>query len=106
MTAVELAREIAGGQPPAILDVRTPEEFARGHVPGAINIPFSQVGRRAGEIPAAHDAVLVVYCGHGPRAWLAARALRARGFSRVEFLKGHWAGWLRGRGSIVENSRD
>jgi len=95
VTADELARAIAGGQPPAILDVRTPEEFARGHVPGAINIPFNQVGRRAGEIPTAHDAVLVLYCGHGPRAWLAARVLRARGFSRVELLKGHWAGWHR-----------
>ncbi|HEX5215925.1 MAG TPA: rhodanese-like domain-containing protein [Vicinamibacterales bacterium] len=93
MTADELARAIAGGQPPVVLDVRTPAEFAAGHVPGAVNIPFNQIGPRAGEIPAAHDAVVVVYCGHGPRAWLAARALRARGFSKVQLLKGHWAGW-------------
>ena len=97
MTADELARAIDSGRPPAILDVRTAEEFAAGHVPGAINIPFNEVGARAVEIPAAHDTVVVVYCGHGPRAWLAARALRSRGFRRVEFLKGHWARWRRGR---------
>ena len=98
MTGDELARAIDSGRPPAILDVRTPEEFAAGHVPGAINIPFNQVGARSVEIPAAHDTVVVVYCGHGPRAWLAAWTLRGRGFRRIEFLKGHWARWRRRAG--------
>lgn len=97
MTPEELARAIASGHAPAILDVRSPAEFAAGHVPGAINIPFNQVAARAGEIPAAHDTLLVVYCGHGPRAWMAARALRASGFRRLDYLKGHWARWKKAK---------
>ena len=41
------------------------------------------------------DETLVVYCGHGPRAWIAARALRRRGFADVRYLKGHMAAWRR-----------
>jgi rhodanese-related sulfurtransferase len=38
---------------------------------------------------------LIVYCGHGPRATLAGRALRRHGFTRVEYLDGHFSTWRR-----------
>ncbi|MBM3779879.1 MAG: rhodanese-like domain-containing protein [Acidimicrobiia bacterium] len=97
MSPRELQALIDQGRAPVVLDVRTAAEFARGHVPGARHIPFHQVGQRAGELPADRNTPLVLYCGHGPRAWLAGRALRARGFTRIAYLRGHWAGWKRER---------
>jgi rhodanese-related sulfurtransferase len=95
LTGPELLAAIEAGTAPTILDVRSRGEFAQGHVPGAIHMPFQQVSRRAGEIPSSPDDPLVVYCGHGPRAWIAARFLRARGFRAVSYLTGHWSAWRR-----------
>ena len=80
-----------------VIDVRTAKEFADGHVPGAVNIPFQQMARRAAEVGGAWHGEIVVYCGHGPRAWIAGAALRRAGFRHVSYLRGHWAGWRRAR---------
>ena len=50
VTPHALSDAIGAGTAPAILDVRTREEYAAGHVRGAINIPFNEVGRRADEL--------------------------------------------------------
>ena len=93
ITADELLVRIESGTAPAILDVRSEREFADGHVPGAANVPFWLVSQRIAEIRVDRDAELVVYCGHGPRAMLAARTLRKRGFTGVVFLTGHFSKW-------------
>jgi rhodanese-related sulfurtransferase len=82
---------------PVVLDVRTGREFRRGHVPGAVHIPFQLVAIRASGVGASRLTPIVVYCGHGPRAWIAGVVLRALGFRNVTFLTGHWAGWVRAR---------
>jgi len=46
-------------------------------------------------VPASPLDTVVVYCGHGPRAYLAGAALRRRGFERIVYLKGHMSGWRR-----------
>ena len=66
------------------VDVRTPEEFASGHVAGAINIPHDQVEARWNELAAHKDKHVVVYCRTGWRSGLAIDVLRPRGFSRLE----------------------
>ena len=76
MTPRALSDAIETGTAPAILDVRTSEEYAAGHVRGAINIPFNEVGRRAVELGVHRERPLLVYCGHGPRAWIAGAVLR------------------------------
>jgi len=96
----DLMARIARGDAPRILDVRSESEFAAGHVPGAINIPFTQVGTRAREIPASDEQELILYCGHGPRAYIAARALRSNGWKKIVYLEGHWAGWQAASGQI------
>jgi hydroxyacylglutathione hydrolase len=93
--AAALSAQIESGTAPAILDVRSRSEFMGGHVPGAIHIPFLSVARRVGEIASSRDATVVVYCGHGPRAWIAGGVLRRRGFTRVVYLDGHFDGWRR-----------
>lgn len=95
MTAKELHDTLGRGVPPTILDVRSAREFAAGHVPGAVNIPFARIGARVNELR-ADRAPLVVYCELGPRAWIAGWVLRRAGFT-VDYLKGHMAAWRRAR---------
>ncbi|MEX2272892.1 MAG: rhodanese-like domain-containing protein [Vicinamibacterales bacterium] len=78
-----------------ILDVRSKREFDAGHVPGARHLPFWAVLAEAPRLSIDADAPITVYCGHGPRAWVAKAALRARGFSKVRLLAGHMRRWKR-----------
>jgi rhodanese-related sulfurtransferase len=45
------------------------------------------------KVPGAAGDEIILYCGHGPRAHLAATALRRGGRTRIVYLSGHWAGW-------------
>lgn len=80
--------------PPLLLDVRTPGEFAAGHVPGAWNVPVDDVGSRVDEIRTkAGGREIVVYCQSGTRAGRAKKTLEAAGVSDVRHLTGDWAAW-------------
>jgi NADPH-dependent 2,4-dienoyl-CoA reductase/sulfur reductase-like enzyme/rhodanese-related sulfurtransferase len=61
-----------------LLDVREPAEFASGHVPGAMNVPLSQLRRRYRELPRERE--IWVYCGVGQRAYFATRFLGMHGY--------------------------
>jgi rhodanese-related sulfurtransferase len=61
-----------------LLDVREPEEFSRGHIPRAINVPLSQLRARYSELPRARD--IWVCCAVGQRAYFAARFLIQNGY--------------------------
>jgi phage shock protein E len=63
-----------------VLDVRTREEFASGHVEGAVNIPVQELDARIGEVGALGREV-VVYCRSGGRSAAAAQILREAGFA-------------------------
>ena len=69
-----------------LLDVRTAEEFALGHIEGAINISNIELRKRLHEVPRGKN--LVVYCGVGIRGYLAERILRQNGFDDVANLSG------------------
>jgi rhodanese-related sulfurtransferase len=92
-SAPALLEQIDSGGAPTIIDVRTAAEFADGHVPGAIHIPFETIRGRLDSIPGSRRDPLVVYCGHGPRAWMAGAVLRSHGFTDVRYLTGHFSGW-------------
>jgi phage shock protein E len=89
----QLAARIDAGDAPIILDVRTREEFAAGHIPGAINIPHDELAERYGELVAAPGDEIVVHCQSGRRASAAERTLREAGYTHVLDLKGHMQGW-------------
>lgn len=95
IAVAELLARIDRGESLRILDVRSEGEFAAGHVPGAVNIPFTRLLSRSDEVPGSAGDELIVYCGHGPRACIAAAALRIRGWRRIAHLSGHWAAWRR-----------
>jgi MFS family permease len=78
-----------------IVDVRSPEEFAAGHVDGAINIPLEVLTQRTPELP--KSAAVVTVCGKGGgRSERAAEHLRALGFSWVRSLCGGTHAWTHG----------
>jgi rhodanese-related sulfurtransferase len=91
-----------------ILDVREPDEYAAGHLPGARPYPRGFLEVRADlEHPkrdpwlADRSRRLVLYCGGGHRSALAARALQQMGFTDVRSLAEGWTGWTK-RGFPVE----
>ena len=100
-----LADEVASGVSGTILDVRSKAEFVRGHVPGAIHVPFFSVARHLSKISAPRDARLVVYCGHGPRARIAGAMLRRHGFRHIVYLAGHMSRWARAGLPLQEGDR-
>jgi rhodanese-related sulfurtransferase len=75
-----------------LLDVRTPQEYAEGHVPGAVNVPHDQLASRLAEVPKDKDVVL--YCKSGRRAGIAADVLAANGYTRLSHLEGDMNAWI------------
>ncbi len=71
---------------PLLVDVRTPEEFAAGHIPQSVNIPVDELRSRLGELP--HDREIATYCQVGQRGYLATRILRQKGFNAVNLSGG------------------
>jgi MFS family permease len=88
-----LLEQIEAKTAPTIIDVRTSREFSQGHVPGAINIPFQWIGGHLEMIPGSRRDAVIVYCGDGPRAWMAGVMLRRTGFTDVRYLAGHFSRW-------------
>jgi rhodanese-related sulfurtransferase len=76
-----------------LIDVRTPEEFAAGHIPGALNIPYDKLPSRLHELEGRQSEELVVYCRTGRRAKIAEQALVEAGFQNVRDLAGHMVAW-------------
>ena len=89
----ELFQRIEAGSSPLVLDVRTAEEYARGHIPGATNLPYDELPTRLEEISIEKSAEVIVHCQSGRRAEIAEGTLRANGYSNVRDLTGHWQGW-------------
>jgi rhodanese-related sulfurtransferase len=87
----ELSARRTAGTAPVIIDVRTAEEYATGHIPGALNIPFDQVAERISEVGAPHGVAL--YCMVGPRARKGEAALLTAGYKTVFHLEGGLAAW-------------
>ncbi|MFN8392365.1 MAG: rhodanese-like domain-containing protein [Bdellovibrionota bacterium] len=72
-----------------LFDVRSPEEFADGHVAGAKNVPHGEVVERISEFGADKDREIVLYCASGRRAELARQVLQAQGYTHVYSAQGY-----------------
>jgi phage shock protein E len=98
-----LERQQKGDESTYVLDVRSPEEYASGHVPGAVNIPYDQVASRIAEVPKDKDVVL--YCKSGRRAGIAAEVLAGHGYERLQHLEGDIVAWVE-KGRPLETPKD
>ncbi|SFS15305.1 Rhodanese-related sulfurtransferase [Microbacterium sp. cf046] len=73
-----------------LIDVREPDEFAAGRVPGAVNLPMSHIGERLDELP---DGEFDVICAIGGRSGRVVEALEARGYDAIN-VEGGTNGWI------------
>lgn len=83
-----------------VIDVRTPEEYRQGHIPGVVNIPLDQLSARAGEVPTT--AAVLLICRSGNRSGQGTSLLRARGFANVYNVAGGMNEWP---GPVVSPAR-
>ncbi|NNK49395.1 MAG: rhodanese-like domain-containing protein [Gemmatimonadetes bacterium] len=101
LTPDELIARMEEPEVPMILDVRSPKEYAEGHIPGAVNIPYDQLPDRIGELDEYRETGLVVYCRTGRRAGIAEETLDQAGFGLVWDLQGHMVAWQAGDYPLV-----
>lgn len=89
----DLLKKIQSGNPPYIVDVRSPKEYVRGHLPGAVNIPYRQISDHLQQLRSEEQRGIVVYCAVGGRTHVAKQVLSEAGFRNVFHLDGDMSGW-------------
>jgi rhodanese-related sulfurtransferase len=90
----ELQSRLESGEQVVVIDVREPDEFAKGKIPGAYTIPRGVLEMQLdGRLPL--DTTVVLYCGAGARSALACKSLAEMGYDKVENLEGGWGAWVR-----------
>ncbi len=95
MQASELLRRIQSNSAPVVVDARSPMEFRRGHIPGALNAPVLKILFKTAHLPEDKNIEMVIACMHGQRAWMAKKLLALRGYRNMAVLEGYLEEWLR-----------
>lgn len=90
--ASELVQRLGAGSAPRMIDVREPDEFAAGHIPGAENFPLSRF--RAELERLGKDEELALVCRSGSRSGMAQQFLRAQGYTGTRNLIGGMLDWF------------
>jgi rhodanese-related sulfurtransferase len=93
--SLETARdELAAGRA-ILIDIREPDEHARGVAAGARLLPMRQLGRRLGEVPTDPAQPVLLICNTQNRSRATLRALRERGYPHVRYVDGGMSEWVR-----------
>ncbi|MDN5345327.1 MAG: hypothetical protein PWQ18_1441 [Clostridia bacterium] len=90
----------AGDQSIYILDIREAKDYAAGHIAGAHNIPFKEVGRNLDQLP--RDKTIIVYCYTGQTGGQTTAALNIAGFKARSLNGGMNNGWLKAGYPVVK----
>jgi rhodanese-related sulfurtransferase len=90
----DVKRRGEAGETFLLVDVREDNEWAKGHLPGAVHLGKGIIERDIGERVPDTSAKLILYCGGGFRSALAAENLQKMGYTNVESMDGGWRGWL------------
>lgn len=90
----------------ALIDVRESDEFAAGHIPGAVHIPRGMLEFKLSNAPelSARDLKLVLYCKTSGRAALAACSLQQMGYMNVQSISGGFDAWSEAGKPVVKPS--
>lgn len=70
-----------------VIDVRTPEEYAKGHIPEAVNIPVSELPQKLRQMQVSKNTTIVTMCDHGGRSSHAALELQRMGYKATSFCR-------------------
>jgi rhodanese-related sulfurtransferase len=89
----EVKRRVDAGENLMLIDVREDNEWAQGHLPGALHLGKGIIERDIEQRVPQTDAKLVLYCGGGFRSALAAENLQKMGYTNVESMDGGFRGW-------------
>jgi rhodanese-related sulfurtransferase len=100
ITAGSLAERLRAPDPPMLIDVRAPGEWAEGRIDVAVNLPLSRFPEQMATLP--RDQPIVVHCASGYRSAIAASLLQRDGFSGVADLVGGLPAWEAASNSLVE----
>lgn len=92
----ELQAKLAQKEKLVLLDVRTQEEFAEGHIAGAVLLPYDEIEEKVANLLPEKDKPIIVYCRSGRRSAIAAKSLRGLGYKDVRDFGGisRWQGNL------------
>jgi len=90
----EVQRRMAGGEKFLLVDVREDNEWALGHVPGAVHMGRGIIERDIEMKVPETSTKVILYCGGGFRSALVADNLQKMGYSNVESMDGGWRGWV------------
>jgi hydroxyacylglutathione hydrolase len=101
-SAPMLAEELAGADPPLLLDIRNPREWLTRHIDGSVNIPLNHLRERIGEIP--RDRRIAVHCAGGYRSSIAASILHQYGITHLIEMAGGLAAWDAAKLPVVSES--
>lgn len=103
VAVAELARELNGadGAKPLVVDVRPPDQYSDLHIPGAVNLPQSELSQRKGELPPDRNAAIVMVCGIGKFSKNTTLYLKSLGYRNVRSLKGGINEWVRKQQATV-----
>lgn len=91
ISASELEKALGEGADFQVIDIRDEATFRRGHIPGAINVPFDLLRERIDQIGRDRKVVLVCYSGH--TSMMAAEFLVSRGYTNIWNMVGGMAAW-------------
>jgi sulfur-carrier protein adenylyltransferase/sulfurtransferase len=95
VSTTELKERVDAGDAPFLLDVREPDEWAEGHLPGAVHIPRGNLESRVESLVPDRASEIVVYCASGARSAFATKTLSELGYERVANLAGGFVDWKR-----------
>jgi len=90
----DLARMQQAGEDFTLIDVREPDEHAKGTIAGAVTMPRGILERDIDQVTSDKNRKIVLYCAGGLRSVLAAQSLKSMGFKDVISLSGGYRGWV------------
>ncbi len=102
VSAPMVAEELAGADPPLLLDVRSPREWASKRIDGSMNVPLNHLQERIAEIP--RDRPIAIHCAGGYRSSIAAGILQQYGITNLIEIAGGLAAWEAVKLPIVSGS--
>ncbi len=94
LSPADLLARLDSPTPPLVVDVRKPVEFGIAHIPGAINIPVTELESRIDEL--RHEHGVLIYCINGARTREAEPIVYANDITHVYHLDGALQGWIQG----------
>ncbi len=91
----DLHEQLQEDSKPLVIDIRSEEMFEESHIPGSVNIPQDDLGRRAGELPEDRHAPIITVCNIGKFSKHATLYLKSKGYRDVRSAKGGLNEWVR-----------